>query len=156
MKISIPRTVDEVMTRDVVSVTESETLSNLRGSLQALRFRHLPVTDDNRLIGLVTQTDLLGIASSNLLPHHTSQDRALEERFHVRDIMVRDVATVAPDTPLQHAARLLLKQRVGCLPVVDAQNTLLGILTASDFVRLIAKAQPERSSSSGGEPQQLS
>jgi CBS domain-containing protein len=140
MKIDIPRTVADVMTRDVMSVEESDTLVNLLPSLKTLRFRHLPVTDDDRLIGLVTETDLLGIATSNLLPHGAAQDRMLQERYRVRDIMVRDVLTATPETTLREAAQLLLKQRFGCLPVVNANNVLVGIITGSDFVKLIATA----------------
>jgi CBS domain-containing membrane protein len=155
MNLEIPSTVAEIMTRDVITVEEDDNLANLRESLKTLRFRHLPVTDEDRLIGLVTETDLLGIASSNLLPHHAARDRDLEERFRVRDIMVRDVLTIRPDTSLQHAARLLLKQRFGCLPVVDENNVLLGIVTSSDFTRLIAEARGKWSSPASGEPQQL-
>jgi CBS domain-containing membrane protein len=144
MKLEIPRTVADVMTRDVVSVEESDSLTNLLASLKTLHFRHLPVTDEDRLIGLISETDLLGIASSSLLPHGAAQDRALQERFRVRDIMVRDVLTAAPDTPLREAARLLSKQRFGCLPVVDASNVLVGIITASDFVKLVATAPEQR------------
>lgn len=155
MKLEVPSTVAEIMTRDVVTVEEDDSLANLRQSLKTLRFRHLPVMDEDRLIGLVTESDLLGIANSNLLPHHAAQDRDLEERFRVRDIMVRDVATISPDTPLQQAARMLLKQRFNCLPVVDERNVLCGIVTSSDFTKLIALARRERSGPASGEPQQL-
>ena len=155
MKLEVPSTVAEIMTRDVVTVGEDDSLTNLRESLKTLRFRHLPVTDEDRLIGLVTETDLLGIASSNLLPHHAAQDRDLQKRFRVRDIMVRDVVTVHPGTPLQQAARLLLKQRFNCLPVVDEHGVLRGIVTSSDFTKLIALGRPERSGPASGEPRQL-
>lgn len=88
----------------------------------------------------MTETDLLGIASSNLLPHHAAQDRDLQERIRVRDIMVRDVVTVPPDLPVQQTARLLLKQR---------------FVTSSDFTKLIAEAERERSKPGSGEPQRL-
>jgi acetoin utilization protein AcuB len=155
MRVEIPSKVSEVMTKDVVSVEEDDTLLHLLGSMKVLRFRHLPVTDEDRLIGLVSVTDLLGAASSNLLPHHGQQDRLLQERFRVRDIMVRDVVSVSPDTPLPEAGRLLLKHRLGCLPVIDANNVLLGILSASDFVGIIARARAERVPRGSGEPEQL-
>jgi CBS domain-containing membrane protein len=155
MKLEVPSTVAEIMTRDVVTVQEDDSLANLLESLKTLRFRHLPVMDGDRLIGLVTETDLLGISSSNLLPHHAAQDRDLQERFRVRDIMVRDVVTITSDTLVQQAARLLLKQRFGCLPVVDESNVLLGILTASDFTKLIALARREQFGPGSGEPEQL-
>jgi CBS domain-containing protein len=155
MKLEIPNQVSEVMSRDVLSVEESDTLTNLLSSLKALRFRHLPVTDDDRLIGLVTLTDLLGVASTNLLPHHTERDRMLLECYHVRDIMVRDVATVRPETSLREASRLLWTRRLGCLPVVDEAGALVGMLTASDFVKIIAQPQLGTTPYGSGEPEQL-
>jgi CBS domain-containing protein len=139
MKVELPETVSDIMTREVVSVEESDSLINLIEAMRALRFRHLPVTDDDRLIGLLTERDLSALATSNLLPHHAEQSRGLFERFRVRDVMVRDVITVSPDTQLVDAGRLLLSKRIGCLPVVDAQNVLVGIVTSSDFVASLVR-----------------
>jgi CBS domain-containing protein len=140
MSLELPSTVAEMMTTDVVSVEESDHLSNLLESLQALRFRHLPVTDGNRLIGLLTERDLLRLSTSNLLPHRMQQDHALFERFRVRDVMQRGVVTVTPETPVRDAGKLLLDQKLGCLPVVNAANELVGIVTSSDFVAAVTKA----------------
>lgn len=140
MSHQLPSAVSEMMTTDVVSVEESDHLSNLLESLQTLRFRHLPVTDANRLIGLLTERDLLRLSTSNLLPHRMKQDHTLFERFRVRDVMQRDVVTVTPETPVRDAGKLLLDQKLGCLPVVNAANELVGILTTSDFVAAVTKA----------------
>jgi CBS domain-containing protein len=140
MSIELPTTVARIMTTDVVSVEETDHLSNLLESMQALRFRHLPVTEGNRLIGLLTERDLLRLSTSNLLPHRGQQDQALFARFHVRDVMVRDVITVSPETPVTVAGKLLLDKRLGCLPVVNSANELVGIVTSSDFVAALTKA----------------
>jgi len=61
-------------------------------------------------------------------------------RLHaVSEAMTREVKTVQPDTPLAEAAALLVEQKIGCLPVLDAQNQLVGIVTESDFVALSAR-----------------
>lgn len=140
MSFELPSTVSQMMTTDVVSVEETDYLSNLLESLQALRFRHLPVTDGNRLIGLLTERDLLRLSTSNLLPHRTQQDQALFQRFRVGDVMQRDVVTVSPETTVTDAGRLLLDKRLGCLPVVNATNELVGIITSSDFVAAVTKS----------------
>jgi len=140
MSFDLPSTVSQMMTPDVVSVEETDFLSNLLESLQALRFRHLPVTDGDRLIGLLTERDLLRLSTSNLLPHRTQQDQALFERFRVRDVMQRDVVTVTPETLVTDAGKLLLDKRLGCLPVVNVANQLVGIVTSSDFVAALTKA----------------
>ena len=136
MTYAAQKTVGEVMTRDVVSVDENDKLANLLDSMEVMRFRHLPVTDEGRLIGLLTERDVLALSASNLLPKAREQDRFLKERFLVRDVMVTDLTTVVDKTPLPEAAKLMLEKRLGCLPVVDGNNQLIGILTASDFVAL--------------------
>ncbi|HTV25719.1 MAG TPA: CBS domain-containing protein [Polyangiaceae bacterium] len=142
MSFELPKSVSQIMTTDVVCVEETDHLSNLLESMQALRFRHLPVTDDGRLLGLLTERDLLRLSTSNLLPHRAQQDRALFARFRVCDVMVRDVVTVSPETPAAVAGKLLLDKRLGCLPVVTATNELVGIVTSADFVRAMTKASP--------------
>jgi CBS domain-containing protein len=54
--------------------------------------------------------------------------------------MVRDVVSVSPETPVAAAGKLLLDKRLGCLPVVNSANELVGIVTSSDFVSIVTKA----------------
>jgi CBS domain-containing protein len=144
MLIEVPATVAEAMTRDAASVEEDGSLQNLLESMRALRVRHLPVTDDNRLIGLITERDLLRAASSDILPHSAARNRDLFERFRVRDVMIRDVVTADLDMSLSAAAKLMLERRIGCLPVIDSSNVVHGILTSSDLVAAIARAPTHR------------
>ena len=127
--------VSDVMTKDVMSVREDQNLVNLLESMRGMHFRHTPVTDDGRLVGLLTERDLLRVSSSSLLPHRDS-DEFLKQRFHVRDVMTKDVATVSPSATLKQAGELMLKKRVGCLPVVDAKNVLVGIITTTDLLEV--------------------
>ena len=78
----------------------------------------------------VSLEDLLQI---NQLAQKHSQLRQTEQ-LHVSDIMSRDVTTVTADTSLRDAARLLLEMRISGLPVVDAQHTLIGVVTEADFL----------------------
>ncbi len=83
--------------------------------------RHLPVVVAGRLVGLVSHRDLLGV-----------RDRSAR----VADFMADEVLTVRPDTPACDAAQALLTLKIDCLPVVDDEGRLVGILTATDFVRV--------------------
>lgn len=141
---TVPKSVAEVMTRDVAALNENDSLANLQASLDAMLFRHLPVTDGDRLVGLLTERDLLALSASSLSPHRLDQDHALMDRFYVRDVMQTNVTTVKPETSLAEAGRILLSQRFGCLPVVDDANVLRGILTTSDFVRVVVEYLAER------------
>ena len=136
---TIPGIVSQLMSKDVLTLTEDQDLSHLDAAMRLLRFRHMPVVDDKRLVGLVTQRDLLGVAASSLLPKAREQTELLEQRFRVRDVMSRNVRTVHPDTPLADAARILYAEKLGCLPVVNAENVLVGIVTEADFVLLASR-----------------
>jgi CBS domain-containing protein len=139
--MAMPELVSDIMTKDVVSVSEDQTLTNLLDSMHTMHFRHTPVIDDGRLVGLLTERDLLRMSTSSLLPHRES-NAFLQERFHVRDVMTKDVATVSPSTALRQAGELMLEKRIGCLPVVDAKNFLVGIVTTSDFLKIAISLLP--------------
>jgi len=145
-----PRTVEEakvvadVMTRSVVTLYEEDDLENIDEAMEKFRFRHVPVVDDGKLVGLVTRSDLRGISSSRLDPTGPIRDEALRKRTFVRDVMTTDVRTVHPDTPILEAARLMRDAKIGCLPVVVADDALVGIITSTDMLDLIASWLDQR------------
>lgn len=131
-----PRFASDIMSKDVVTLEESETLEFVEESMRTLRFRHMPVMDRGRLVGLISHRDVLRVSASSLLSNGEQQTHYLAKKFFVRDVMTRQVATVNRDTPLLEVATRLRKGKLGCLPVVDAENTLVGIITEADFVDL--------------------
>jgi CBS domain-containing membrane protein len=142
MAKAIARTVADIMTRDVVCVAEEDNLLNLLESMHALRFRHTPITADGRLVGLLAERDLLRISASTLLPNRSESDQFLQKRFLVRDVMIRNVISVSPETTLREAAKLMRTARINCLPVVESDSRLVGIVTSSDFLRLVEELTP--------------
>jgi CBS domain-containing membrane protein len=129
----------EIMSKDVVTLEEAETLEFVEESMRALRFRHMPVVDRGRLVGLISHRDVLRVSASSLLPESQQQTKYFAKKFLVRDVMTRNVATVHPDTPLLEVASLMQKGKLGCVPVVEGENTLVGIITEADFVDLCAR-----------------
>lgn len=134
--MSLPCHARDLMTRDVVTLEERARLDNLEQALHVLRFRHVPVTDGAKLIGLLSERDLLRVAGSSVLPNKRDQDRFVAKLVCVGDVMTRDVVTVPPDAELVDVATLMLERKLGCVPVVSGDGTLLGIITEADFVRL--------------------
>jgi len=120
--------VGDFMTRELVTVKETDDLSLAESILRLGGIRHLPVVRDGLLVGLITQRDLLraGIPS------------AAARAMLARDVMTRDPTTVAPGSSLADAARTLLRHKFGCLPVCEDGGKLVGIITESDFVRFAA------------------
>ncbi len=120
--------VGELMTRDVVTLKETQNLAKADELLRLHRIRHLPVVRQDKLVGLVTHRDLLRAAATH------ANDPAAHPLW-AADIMTRDVQTVRPDTPLRKAVTTMLDHKYGCLPVVDEAGCLQGILTEADLVR---------------------
>jgi CBS domain-containing protein len=115
---------------------EEENLELADYGMKALKFRHLPVVDGDKLVGLVTQSDLLRASISVLDRDYELLDDNLKRYFFVREIMTLDVTSVRPDTKLIDAARIMRDNKFGCLPVTEQDGTLVGIVTQSDFLRL--------------------
>ena len=123
--------IDAIMSTELKTVAPSASLADARELMQAHRIHHLPVVDkDNKLVGLLTLTDVLRACDSNL---RGDGDRIRARDIDVAEIMVTGIATVPREASLRQAALFLEKHRIGCLPVI-AGDSLIGIITDSDFV----------------------
>jgi CBS domain-containing membrane protein len=127
--------VETVMSTDLITLNEDETLDLVEQVMRLGRVRHLPVTRGSELVGLVTHRDLLRASISALADIGEDERQEMMSRVQVRDIMNVDVKTVTPELPLMQAAAILLQNRYGCLPVVNSRGVLDGILTEADFLR---------------------
>ena len=119
--------VGDFMTRELVTVNEGDDLALAESMLRLGRIRHLPVVRQGKLVGLLTYRDLLRSTGDT--------DR---RSTTAADVMTREPEAVRPDTSLVRAARLMLEKKFGCLPVVERDGRLVGIITESDFVRFAA------------------
>ncbi len=127
--------VDEIMSLDPVTVGMDDDLHRVKSLFELHRFHHLLVLLGERLVGVISDRDLLR-ASSPFLGRASErpQDVATLNR-RVHQIMARNLVVVGPDTPVEDAARLMLGKRVSCLPVVTEEGKVLGIVTWRDQLR---------------------
>ena len=128
--------VSDIMTREVITLSEEDNLSGVSEGMERFRFRHLPVVDGKKLVGIITHRNLLRVAASTLEPGSERKTEAFNERLFARDVMLRDPKTVREDTRVVDAARLMWNEKIGCLPVVTDGKRLVGIVTEADFVLL--------------------
>ena len=134
---STARVVGDVMSRQVVTLNEEQNLEHIMEGLERFGFRYLPVVDGPKLVGLVSQRDLLGVAVSRLSPGGAVAQHSIEENVFVAEVMQRDLATVRPSTTLVEAAALMMEKQIGALPVTDEAGNLVGIVTVADFLELV-------------------
>lgn len=134
-------TVRDLMTDLLYTVRPDNDLATVKDLMVDHRIRHIPVVDpEENLVGLVTHRDLLRhalIEQAEIPPY--VEDVVLEQ-VEVREVMTPSPDTITAETDIREAAQTLLDNKYGCLPVVEGSR-LVGILTESDFVRLMARGE---------------
>ena len=131
--------VRDVMSRTPKTLGRNDQLSLADDVMRAERIRHLPVLDDDgRLCGILSQRDMFRGALAQALGYGTAAQQKMLTMLRVKEVMTTDVITTRPDMALAEAAKTMLERKMGCLPVMDG-GRLVGILTESDFVALVAR-----------------
>ena len=148
---SLIATIEMVMTRQIITVAMDDPLHKIQRIFEHEGFHHLLVIDEGELVGVISDRDLLSALSPYVdTPSEQRRDqRTLHRRAH--HIMSRRLVTVTRETPIAHAAALLLKHSIGCLPVISssvpvrthagshlrlvtARRTIEGIVTWRDIM----------------------
>ena len=133
--------VRDLMSDNVIAVREKDDLMTLRELMLDHNVRHIPVVDaESDLVGLVSHRDLLRSSMVEQPDMADYMEQAVLESSAVRDVMIEEVEVVDAETRLQEAAELMFDNKYGCLPVTEGRR-LVGILTESDFVRLVARGK---------------
>ncbi|HXV50205.1 MAG TPA: CBS domain-containing protein [Candidatus Binatia bacterium] len=128
--------VREIMMGSPVTLKPDDTLALANDVISLGRIRHIPVVEDGKLRGMLTERDLMGAAATQIFGLKQSSKTALLKSVLIRDVMKKRVVTVAPDTPIKDAAHLLADKKIGCLPVVS-EGTLVGLVTTTDILRYV-------------------
>lgn len=132
------------MSRRVVTITMDDSLAKARELFTELRFHHLLVVEQRRLVGIISDRDLLKAISPYVgTLSETDRDRAtLNKRAH--QIMSRNPITVRTDTTVEVAAQQLIEKKVSCLPVVTDGGKIEGILTWRDLLKASLSPSPPK------------
>src|SRR5207237_2984933 len=127
--------IQDVMSRSVITLAPTQTLRDAVELLRSKHIRHLPVIEDGRLIGIVTDRDVKRATPSLLSGVDRDEyDRVLDET-KIAQIMTREPMTVTPESELKAAVKVFIDRKVGALPVVSG-GRLVGIVTEIDLLRV--------------------
>jgi CBS domain-containing protein len=119
--------VQDVMTRNVMTVSAAATADQAWMLMRAKRIHHLVVTEGQHIVGVISDRDLGG-------PHGaTVRDTRL-----VSELMTENVVTIEPEVTVRKAANLLRGRSIGCLVIVR-DGRVLGVITAADLLELIGR-----------------
>jgi len=127
------------MTRDPVVIRTSTNLKEALDMVRSNPFRHLPVLDEeDKLVGIVTEKSLVYASPTSSTTLSVFEVDYILSRTKIGQIIQGDVITVAPDLPVEEAARVMIDHRIGCLPVVK-DGKLVGIVSDTDIFRVFVE-----------------
>jgi acetoin utilization protein AcuB len=128
--------VREHMSQPVFEVAPTTPVAAAMKLIREKHIRRLPVVEDGSLVGIISERDLLRAEPSPATLLSVWEIPELLERMLVRDLMTRDVITVAPETPIQVAAQLMVDHKIGGLPVEEPGGRVVGMITETDIFRV--------------------
>ena len=130
--------VRELMTGAPITVSPDTFVFDARRLMLKERIRHLLVTDDRRLVGIITDRDIRLNLPSQATSLSMWEVNYLLAKLTVGQVMTKGVIIIGPDREARTAAQLMLEHKVGALPVLDGE-VLIGILTETDILRAFAR-----------------
>jgi acetoin utilization protein AcuB len=130
--------VRQFMASPVTSLPSSARLLEAGLLLRAGRIRHVPIIDDGKLVGILSDRDIQRCAPSMLTRVSADEYNAIFEETLVARVMTRDPQHISPDAPLHVAAELLRARKLGCLPVVE-NGEVIGIITKDDMLGALVR-----------------
>jgi len=130
--------VGDIMSTNVVTVTEDTLVNDAKKIMDAHRIRRLPVMKKDKLVGLVTKHMLLEASPSPATSLNIWELHYLLSKMTVKEIMVKNPFTISPGMPVEEALQLGQEKGYGAFPVVD-DGRLVGVVTESDIVRMMTR-----------------
>lgn len=127
----------EVMTKKVVTCSPEDEIDSIWHLMREKRFAGLPVVEKGKLVGMITQKDLL--ESGVIMPTFEAQKGRFRTSSKVSSTMKRQVTTVDPSAKVIKAANVMVSKDVGRVPVKDKEGKLVGIIDREDIARILAR-----------------
>ena len=130
--------VKEVMSLNPTTVNPETTFYEAMNIIRSKGIRRLPVVKGRKIVGIITEKDLLSASPSKATTLDVWELTNALNQLKVKQIMVKEVVFVRPNTPIEEAARLMSDKKIGSLPVVKEEN-LVGIITETDIFKVFIK-----------------
>jgi acetoin utilization protein AcuB len=135
--------VGERMSHPVISISPDMPIVDALNMMKRERIRRTPVVKDGRLIGIVSDKDLLNASPSPATSLSVWELNYLLSKIAVQDVMTKEVRTVTEDTPIEQAARIMSDNKIGGLPVMRGER-VVGIITETDLFKIFLEIMGAR------------
>lgn len=135
--------VGERMSKPVIFISPDLPINEALNLMKRERIRRTPVIQDGRLVGIVSDKDLLNASPSPATSLSVWEMNYLLSKITVKDVMTRKVLTVSEDTPIEEAARIMADNKIGGMPVLK-DDKVTGIITETDLFKILLEMMGAR------------
>ena len=135
MKQKVP--VSTIMTKNVVKLNLSDDLTKAESLFKKYHIRHIPVVYSNKIVGMLSYTDLLRISFADAIDDDEDVvDTTVYNMFTVEQVMAKKIVSISPETTIKEAAQILATKEFHALPVCEG-DLLVGIITTTDLIKYL-------------------
>jgi len=135
--------VGERMSRPVISVSPDAPINDVLAMFKREHIRRAPVMKDGKLVGIVSENDLLNASPSTVTTLSIWEMNYLISKVTIKNVMSKKVVTVDQDTPIEEAARIMADKKIGGMPVVTA-GKVVGMITETDLFKILLELMGAR------------
>jgi len=125
--------ISSIMTQEVITLSLKDSLYSAEKRMKTNHIRHMPVVDEDKLIGLISLSDLQRISFIDAYSKEGTEDTPVYNMLSIKDMMIKNPLTASPKTTILEVSKLLASKEFHSLPVVD-DGKLVGIITTTDLL----------------------
>ena len=129
--------ISKIMSEEVKTVHLAQKLSTVREVLRENSIHHVPVVSGEKLVGILSATDMMELSFGAYGADSRSLDAILDHQFTIEGVMTTDITTINVKNTVREAAKILSSGQFHSLPVVDDNNLLKGIVTSTDLIQYL-------------------
>ena len=132
--------IEEIMTKGVFTISLNDTINEADRIMKDEKVRHVPVVDNGKFIGLITERTLMEFTLRQIYDFDENIEESGRNKIgDFQQVMAKDIHLVYPEDSVKKAVEIMVKKKADCLPVVDWDNNLTGIITIYDILLYLNK-----------------
>lgn len=126
----------EIMTKDIIALDRTDDLERAEMLFKRYNIRHIPVVNEESIIGMLSYTDLLKISFADVTEDNHNVNTVVYNMFSIEQVMTKNPVCVTSNTTIREVAEILAVNEFHALPIVD-DDTLVGIVTTTDLINYL-------------------
>lgn len=133
--------ITEIMTENVLCVDKGEELIQVDNLMKKHKVRHVPVLSNGKLVGIISQNDILRLSFGGIFEEHGESDLGMFEMLRLEHIMVSNPSVVNTSNTIVEVAKLFVDSNFHAVPVVNDEEEVVGIVSTTDVIRYFLKGK---------------